>query len=565
MPQEGWKPQVEIASQSHRTIYSIDNIQCFIAIAIEIIIIVLILVFNFLDITLCLPGILPNYSRALYVCGTTVLVTASTAFVMRQICLQWIYYTDMKEVRTADEAQTAGSRRIDVLLGVGSYNHYFRYWGTTVSLLLVSLRTATIVTALTPSIVLKTFKTTSHLTPDALNCTTLSNDPEAGLINWRLENGTFITLQDSSCLASPAFSILNAISTSDVGTDGYAYTIAGAGVTRSSIGVPYDAYNGLKGLDKVFWGADMTSHGGISLQESTQCLPVFVNNPARCRRRGNVVPGHNNLTVHLGPDCIVSTPIFGVNLQTDGASASGFCTEGRGVGKITYVIGSVNSHAHQLALAVPDAFAVDTADPKSYSVACDIDISSGVEFRETTVSRNYEPPSLELRDGLGIDPAAEFIVSSTYTARSICDQSPSANLWNSDKKQSDILTAGALAIGAGVALPLFEQNRYNDGWWDALSGAVIGRNSGSFAFQSSRNALEDVLGAVAAIGVGQYVGSAQRAQSGNDALAPTGWSGYARIMGYRIGPGGRWGVLLIVPEVWTAIVLVVLITRRLRL
>ncbi|KAJ6260029.1 hypothetical protein Dda_5674 [Drechslerella dactyloides] len=509
LKQETVEAQVAVTSKAPRYLISLETLQCLLAIAIEVTAVVCILVFNLVDITLSMPGVLPNDSRALYVFGTTILVTAATAYVVRQIRLQWIFYVEARRLRKADVAQNVNSRRIETLLGFGSYKDYGYYWGTTVTLVFASLSVPAMITALTPSIGFKTFPTTAQLTPGALECTSLSLEPAARSISWRLENGTFINIQHSrsSCLADSALSVLDGISNSRIENNGYAYLLSSAGVTRSSIGVPYNARDRLASFDKIFWNLGTPPKDRSALQESAQCLPVFVRNPARCYRAGKVVAGLNNLTVQLDQNCNVSTPIFGADLQNDGASASGFCTQGRSVGSITYVIGSINSHAGLLASALLDFPAVNSI---SYAVACDIDISSGIGFRETTISRNYKQPyeSFVNRENLKVNAAAEFIISSSERENPSCNKNSFVPIQNPESQSTDVLTAGVLAFGAGMVAPLFMQNRYNDGWWDALSTAVLGRNSSSFLYENSENALEDVLGTITAIGVGQYLGFA---------------------------------------------------------
>ncbi|KAF3088839.1 hypothetical protein TWF569_008900 [Orbilia oligospora] len=558
--------RVALGKGGYQKLFSPETLQCFIAIVIEVLIILLIVLFNLVEVTLTMPGLFPNDSRALYVCGTTIFITAITAFVSRQIRLQWIQYIEARRLRKSDILQS--SRRIESLLGVGTYSDYFYYWGTTITLLFASLSTAAIVAAITPSIGFKTFGTIVQLTPGALNCTTVSDDPSPTALSWRLENGTYINFRakGNNCLANPAFSIVNAISNSAIDKDGYAYAVSGVGVTRSSIGVPYDAHNGPAGFDKVFWAMGINQQDRNILQDSTQCLPVFIANPAKCRRAGTIIRAKNNLTVRLDEDCSASTPIFGADLESDGASASGYCTSGKSVGKVTYLIGSINSHAGLLAAAVSDFPAVNS---KSYSVACEVDIVSAVGFRDTTISRNYKPPheSSINRENENLKTLAEYTISSPVKQRtsSSCSNKSYVPIWNPENKPGVVLTPGALAVGAGAACPLFMQNRYNNGWWDTLSRAVKDRGPSSYAFEDSKNALEDVLGLVVGVSMGQYIGSSQPPASTRDAPMIVNRGGSARVLGYRIGSGSKWGLIFIAPQVWIILVLSVLLIKRLRL
>ncbi|KAF3901461.1 hypothetical protein ABW21_db0206642 [Orbilia brochopaga] len=562
---EATEAQVDVTSESPQVSIFWETLQCLLAITIEIIAIICILVFSFVDITLS-TGVLPNDSRALYVCGTGVLVVIITGYAIRQIRLQWIFYIEARRLRKADVAQNVNSRKIEALLGVGSYKDYYHYWGITATLLFASLSTPAIITALTPSLGLASFTTTLQITPDALNCTTLSHKRIENSISWKLEDGTFINFspERNSCLTDSSLSIVGTTLSAHLETDSYGYMVANSGVARSSIGVPYNAQSQPGAFDKIFWDTGMLPQNRNSLQESSQCLPVFAQNPAKCYRAGQVTVGTNSLTVHLDNKCNVSTPIFGVDLQQDGASASGFCTENHTVGSITYMIGSVNSHAGQLASAILD---FPAAHSRSYAIACDIDIPSAVRYRETTISRNYKPPyeSFVNRDNLKANMAAEFTISSLNQETASCNQGSFSLLQGQQNQKADLLTPGALAVSAATAAPLFLQNRYNDGWWETLSGAVMGRRSASFIFENSKNALEDVLGVVTAVSFGQYLGSVS--PQGSDQYTPifVNREGSARILEYRIGPRSKWVVVFIAPEIWIVIVLVILLTKRLRL
>lgn len=551
-----------VRTGTKNALMSSQTIHCLAAIILELLIILLVVVFNLVEVTLIMPGIFPNDSRAIYIAGTTVGITAVTAFVSKQIRLQWISYVEMRRIRKADTSQS--SRRIENLLGIGPYSDYFYYWGTTFSFLLASLSTAAIVTALAPSIGFKSFSTTSQLTPGALNCTSVSEAPANNSLSWQLEDGKFINFRarGNTCLAQPAFALANAISNSGPDKDGYVYTVAGVGITRSSIGIPHDAHNGPAGFDKIFWDTGKIHQDRGDLQESTQCLPVFIKNPARCRRAGRVIAGSNMLTVELNSKCRASTPIFGADLANEGASASGFCFDGKDLGTITYLIGSINSHAGQLAAAVSDLPAINA---KSYSVACEIDVASAIAFRPTTLTRNYKPAHETTIENVGnINTIAEFTISSSKE-EATCNNAAYVPLWNPDHSFASILTPGALSVAAGSVCPLFTQNRYNNGWWDSLSRAVQGRSSASYGFEDSKNAMEDVLGLITAMSFGQYVGSAQQPESTREAPVTVNRSGVARVLGYRIGSGSRWGLAFIIPEVWIVLLLSFLLIRRVRL
>jgi hypothetical protein len=119
------------------------------------------------------------------------------------------------------------------------------------------------------------------------------------------------------------------------------------------------------------------------LLSAKSCLPVVSANPVQCRATGNVTVGQNEVSVSAG-GCNISTPIYSVDLKTQGASAAGACTDNLTVGMATVVFGSVNQHALWLAELMDDKTYSPTQG--SYSVACSIDIKPSVSFRELTLS-----------------------------------------------------------------------------------------------------------------------------------------------------------------------------------
>jgi hypothetical protein len=157
-----------------------------------------------------------------------------------------------------------------------------------------------------------------------------------------------------------------------------------------------------------------------------------------------VITGLNQLNVEASA-CSVTSPIFGVDPTTQGATASGARTPGA-IGQVQLVIGAVNRHANLLAQVLYDRQA---PAPESYSVICEVDIAPAIAYRTITYARHTS-------EGIFNEMHEEY----TVTGGAECTPGviPPA----------EIISDSVLAMGAAAAGRMFTENAYNDGWWSTL-------------------------------------------------------------------------------------------------
>jgi hypothetical protein len=220
--------------------------------------------------------------------------------------------------------------------------------------------------------------------------------------------------------------------------------------------------------------------------------------------------------------------------------AKGLCTTGK-VGQATMVLGATYEYAAWLAFSMGDQSAydairsaVDRGDASSrYVVTCDMDVTNVYGFRKVTFStRSKINGTAALR--LSADDDAECPRPENYPQ----DMS------------------GLLAEVAVAPWQVLLENTGIDGWFDTIANfAWINDKTvmrTRFAYNNSRNGLEDVLGITAAL-VGAYMNSTTVAIPAS-----------AVVANMRVGSGYRYAVVFILPPLIAAMAIALLTWRALR-
>jgi hypothetical protein len=114
-----------------------------------------------------------------------------------------------------------------------------------------------------------------------------------------------------------------------------------------------------------------------------------------------------------------------------------------------------------------------------------------------------------------------------------------------------ILTDTALATAAGASWPLLNENKYLDGWLETLY--TLCSNS-PFVFNNSRNGIEDILGLASGIALGFFWGNVYDSEVYIE-------NGVIEFAGVRVGPGKWWAIFYVVPSLFSALVLAILLRR----
>ncbi|KAK4555625.1 hypothetical protein LTR86_007378 [Recurvomyces mirabilis] len=436
-------------------------------------------------------------------------------------------------------------------------------WDIAGSFLLVGLITTAIVSGVTPSTTPRYLDTPTYLVLDDVHCwNTSSSRPNSTDFAWKLSNGSYIGLNSTFDPVCPASSIIRQFQQLyNLPPDGWGYVVDNTPLRKNALGAPNSVgdFSYAFGAGLSGWSAAWTQFASVSA-----CFPTLIGNPVRCQAAGNVSVQAHRVTVSSG-DCDISTEIHSVDPTNQGASAAGACTAGHDLGTATILIGSVNSHAVQLATAMLDGtWLNDTKHPDHYAVTCTVDITPIIGFRNLTYAR------LAASNTVGASYAeasgASFGVSGSGDGCDLVDTETGSHV-----DRNAILTAGALSAGASASWPLLSEGSYRDGWWSTLwqatqnlGGTVFQLQNNSavdleafLTFNQSTNSLEDALGLASAMGLGSYYGSFNPGSLVSvDATTV--------LDGTRVGPGRRWALVFIVPELYAAVLLVVLLRRQIR-
>lgn len=277
-------------------------------------------------------------------------------------------------------------------------------------------------------------------------------------------------------------------------------------------------------------------------ETASVCLPVFTTNPIKCSPSGNVSFNTQSITVNT-PSCNVTALM---NLQdptfnsSSPAAASKICTGGP-VGTSEIVMGAANHYANLLAemmlkRSIPD-------ENSTYSVSCEVNIPSSLEFREVHFNNH----------------------NLSVTSTSSC--TPYSAPLGGSLDPADIITPDKLAFASAGLLQLLSQNSWHDGSWDALFASFLTRfpspglgnmnqTRQPFAFGDSTNFLEDLMGTATAIVWGEHL------TTHVDYSTLLESSGTVRAWGIRVGSGRGWGVVYVIPQVWAGVCLGVLFWGR---
>jgi len=219
-----------------------------------------------------------------------------------------------------------------------------------------------------------------------VGCLIVDDDNSPSEFAWKISNGSTLAVNTirGRIWCEPQLAkrvLLGPIS--DQFAQNYAYQVGGVAIGRDAVGIPvandYDL--------TVVFGAGLSNSSLTHLRQSTNCVPVLSKNPVQCQVTGNVIVSQNFMTVDAG-GCIVSNPVYAVDPNTQGASTAGACTDNHDVGTATIVIGSVNSHASALAGLMDglDYNPEHNATMKSFSIACTVDVTPSVAFRQVSYS-----------------------------------------------------------------------------------------------------------------------------------------------------------------------------------
>jgi hypothetical protein len=416
------------------------------------------------------------------------------------------------------------------------------------------------------------------ITPSPCLDVTNSSSTPSGFI-WQLSNGSYISLNTSYTPACENQNVLPAFLNVKYTPQGDAYSMGGVPVGPLAAGAPYASDLGFDssfGLSSPGYGDRLGlifSSSAAEFNWISQCFPVVATNPVSCHESGEIKVNGSTVSVTAG-GCTVSKTFQNLNTTRDAATVAGVCTDSSpDIGTATVVIGSLNGYASDLRDAVNSGEGLFAAPDGmvTVSVACTIDIAPSLGFRLLNFSRippQAVPDTSSTENLLGIGYPLHVTAAGNYCTP-ISPQGP-VNI-------SQFLTPSMLATGGSAAWQLLTENQYSDGRLSTLMNNA--NNVQPFigqTFTASENYLEDCLGQASAIALGLFWGYSSILALGGPFLSqitpidPNNTevyiiNGNASLEGVRVGSGSRISLLYVIPEIFSAGLLIWLlyITRHL--
>ena len=328
-------------------------------------------------------------------------------------------------------------------------------------------------------------------------------------VPWEFANGTafWTAYIGSSCPATEVVPLIGGINSHNA--DEYAYVDSGIAVQRTAMGAPRNIFNSPTFSDLI------TTYGG-SLNSTTQCVPVLKSNPIKCDRDPKshlIVVDESNIqlvTDRLPPvynftyasrnlsrdNVMVNTVVIGTEEYTTPD------TVGHGwmqFGGYTGESNATTSAANDLALIMgEEEKSIGLAHNSTYLVHCVIDPQASFEYRQVTMLLNYAPVNTNNHTG-----SSRLGYTRSLVGGDTCAPATPAVGWPH---------FAAVAISQEK---ITNENRGTDYYFSTIQRAASrwGRVGPPFAFPDSRNALEDALGVVAALGVSTMTATGDDANS----------------------------------------------------
>ena len=513
------------------------------ALTLSISITVLIIVSVLHPVYLTSWGNISAVTRTIYITGVSILATILTGFIGSQI--QSLLARDCdRDLSTWDPQTpiTPLSRRWRAILKIDTIKETPRNFLIHLGYIVVGLITAALVTSLTP------YPTTRSITYSQKLANGPSVYPGNGLglcteiiprsivkysdwpYMWNYgTNGTVYLVQvaEGGCPTRQAQMLLGNINSLD--PDIFAYADSGVAAHQSAIGAPLSLYS-----PQQAWAPDFSNilnMYGYSIIETAQCARVMKRNPIHCVPGGKV--GFKKLWFNItSQDGKCSTQRQYTDNQWDrwngeGSMLKEFCP-GNTVGQGTIIFGAHGGYAHWLAQSINDwKRAPPTKNTSTYVITCSVDARDIFEYRNI---------SLVMQNG-GISSHSRY--SRLVSATGEPCIGPSVDL-------------SFVAIAASANWQILLQNEGLDGWFDLTWQAAGDNRPPPYGFVDSKNALEDVLGLVAAM-------VTARINSTFSYSVPSSID----VFSMRVGSGKLASLVFLVPPIAASLILGYLILRNL--
>jgi hypothetical protein len=271
----------------------------------------------FRDPLLTKGGPLSNAKLNVYTFLITVSATLLTSFIAGQLQLLWVRDIDIKleEATSASQLENLDARW-RTSMKIGHYGERFKNFSVETSYVVAALITSCFVAGVSPNLatMVVPYNATS---PDGTeyycaesfspqdfsnlfgNQTTIDGTytwPNPTIHAGTMVNEMFVVTDQPGCPLNGGTSVPSAI---NFNPNLFVYWGMGVAVQNSLIGAPASIFGSNPGRDDEI--LELTYTHQSSLELTSQCVPVIVNNPISCRPGGTVQLSQQNMSV-TSPD-----------------------------------------------------------------------------------------------------------------------------------------------------------------------------------------------------------------------------------------------------------------------
>jgi hypothetical protein len=489
-------------------------------------------------------GLLSNGERSGYVFGVTLAATSITAIVASAIqtllakrldgeLAAWHFPSPIDRLNTQWRA----------VINVDGFFSKFRTLGIHIRYWIAALITTVLVASLNPTPTTRTFPYTQEVRDGPStqmntvgNCTGVFKLPlqdPSWPYYWSIGNNTVLLVQtkQGDCPTRDAQLVVGNINWYDANL--YAYMDAGVAVHSSALGTPRSIYS-----PEITFAPDldrMLNTYGDNIISTRQCARVMVRNPISCHRGGTIIWKKPWLNISADDgQCqdyrqFTSDEFDHYNSAGGGVMLKTMCAHHE-IGQGTLVVGAEGGYAHWLAVSMNDLeHAPPTAAGSTYIATCSVDARDVFEYREVV---------LQLRSNDASQTRFMRLLNATGQP---CKGPP--------------IIRDVIATAASANWQTLLQQAGADGWWDLVWEAASGSHSPRpppYGFAQSKNALEDVLGLVAAMVTSRMNSSVTHIVNSTAAVKAT-----------RVGNGDYFSLAFAIPPVLVLFILLGLLGGRL--
>ncbi|MCJ1317675.1 hypothetical protein MMC15_003000 [Xylographa vitiligo] len=521
------------------------------ALTLNVAIVAFLVAIVFVDISLTTVGSLSSTARALYVTGTTVLASLCTYLTASQIRMLWLRRADTQLYNGKSYEKVDPFWR--TILDVSSLSESLRYWNVSLTFLICGLTTTAVVAGLASSpSSYQIVQNYALADPDDYHCiTTESSSPgQEGI--WTFPNGSYYQLWVNLdfCPTSLIMSLMGSINVID--SSNYGYADLGVAIHPSALGAPASIYSSQATTDSsgvTLWLNETLDTYKTDLLSTSQCVPVLTANPIQCARENNITFSSDGyLSITSSDGCVATTyPGPGaLNTTQSGWSVAGICSR-NDIGSATIVLGGFLADAGYAAEAMGDVTWINEWDagsvpvPKMYGISCTVDTASVISTRNVT---------LTLLDDSGTTGS----FARSLSAEDLQSCTPTSFSGGLNPITDKLLATAAMGPWQLLNLGALETLRsvlINPALSQVNNDHTVYIRQPPFAFNNSRNALEDVLGLSSALAMSRLTLTGGTGQAE--------YTGTAMVANTRVGTGERWALVYILPPLISSIVLLALL------